>query len=184
MISKKIKYKKPSIKAQKLSMKMFFQRPIDFDFNLLAGCPDTCDPDPCYPSGPCFLPGTHILTPNGQKKIETIKIGDSVISYNFNRKNKTVSRVNNLILHYTQEFYRINKKINVTPLHRFWLSSRKWVRAKNLKPGMKLFSADGGSIYVENVLLVNKSSKVHNLTLNGSHKNYFAENVLVHNWSC
>lgn len=87
---------------------------------------------------PCFPSGTYVDTPNGQKKIETIRVGDLVINANgvgivkgtSNRIAKALVRV------------RLNggRCIDSTQEHPFF-TERGWVKAIDLKTSDMVFSA-------------------------------------------
>jgi len=69
----------------------------------------------------CFLPTTPttpITLPNGNKKqIQNIKVGDKVLSYDFENKKPVVSEVLNVFSHEENEYLIINGEIKVTPYH-------------------------------------------------------------------
>jgi hypothetical protein len=72
-----------------------------------------------------------------------------------------------------------------TEIHPFWVSElRKWVGAKDLKPGMWLRTAAGTYIQVTAIKKWTAHQRVHNLTVADIHTYHVAvgdANVLVHN---
>lgn len=178
------KYIKPAISAKIIPLN-FFTNPDFLGNNLLAICyyciGDTCPPD-C--STTCFLKGTHILTVKGHKKIEEInKEQDVVISYDFQNKKLTRNEVKEVIIHNNVSSYLIiNKHIRVTPEHRFWANNVEWKKAAELKNGDYLLNSSLEKVIIYSIEHVNEIVRVYNLELKGGPHNYFAEDVLVHNW--
>jgi hypothetical protein len=81
-------------------------------------------------TGTCFVRGTPILTPKGEQGIETLKVGDLVLSKDGWRKVvRTTSRVAEVI---TREFIS-REKITGTPDHPVWTENRGWVTLGDLR---------------------------------------------------
>jgi len=78
----------------------------------------------------CFIAGTKIKTPSGNKNIEDINIGDSIMSA------YGVDIVQNISEKLTNIIYKIilsnGKVLNTTENHPFFTKNRGWVVAKNL----------------------------------------------------
>ncbi|WP_440103659.1 polymorphic toxin-type HINT domain-containing protein [Streptosporangium sp. H16] len=75
-----------------------------------------------------------------------------------------------------------------TEIHPFWAPAlRKWVDAKNLKPGMGLRTSAGTRVQVIAIKKWTAYQRVHNLTIADIHTYYVlagAKPVLVHNSNC
>lgn len=87
----------------------------------------------------CFTAGTKVLTPDGEKPIESISEGDFVISA------IGPQRVRSTSARKAERIVRVHlsngKKINCTPEHPF-LTEYGWVNAIDVKPNSKVFSPD------------------------------------------
>jgi dTDP-4-amino-4,6-dideoxygalactose transaminase len=96
----------------------------------------------------CFPPGTKILIkpPRGgkglsrMKKIENIKIGDEVLSFNINTSQKEFDRVIQVFERdFNGELLKIefsnHNKISLTPNHPVFVVNKGWVPAEKLKVG-------------------------------------------------
>lgn len=179
---KKIKnrYNKPAILIKKLPIKILFKYDLEEELFYLAQCIPECQP--CVRS--CFLAGTKISTDEGFKKIENIKKDNVVLSFNFSKFKLTPSKVKEVMVAKEKEYLIINNNIKVTPFHRFWTEKKKWIKAKDLKLGDKLFSIEKKWIIINSIKNINEEVTVYNLHLYGIHKNFFAEGVLVHNYKC
>ncbi|MEJ2693181.1 MAG: polymorphic toxin-type HINT domain-containing protein [Candidatus Thiodiazotropha sp.] len=133
-----------------------------------------------------FTRDTLVNTNNGLVKIQDIKIGDLVWSYNEKDETNEYRKVIHLIQR-TNEYRLINvhledgTTIEATELHPFFVNS-EWVDARDLKVGDRLHLTSGKTMIVKSLSEVVKSATVYNLTVEGNH-NYFVgdSGVLVHN---
>ena len=81
----------------------------------------------------CFIPGTKVLTKNGYKNIEDIKVGDLVLT-----KDNTYQIVNDTFKNYYEGNLIVFNSSNLidtikcTPNHKF-LTNRGWVSAEEIK---------------------------------------------------
>lgn len=87
----------------------------------------------------CFIAGTLVLTSLGLKKIEEIKVGDKVWSYNEKTKKKELKRVKNIFRNKTNKWLHLIVKINeseeeviCTTNHRFYVNEKGWIDAINI----------------------------------------------------
>lgn len=167
-------YVKPAIELKKITIN-FFKNPEFVDNFLLAAY----EPNPS-----CFVKGTKILTVRGYKNIEKIdKKQDIIISYDVVKRKTTKSEIKDVLIHKNVSFFLIiNKRIKVTPEHRFWVNNKEWIAAKDIKIGDYLLNSNAEKIFVTSKEPISKKVVVYNLELKGRYHNYFAENVLVHNW--
>ena len=138
----------------------------------------------------CFKAGTKVITSEGLKNIEDVKIGDMVLS-----ADNKYHRVNNtMVRDYNGDIYHIKSKslyddIYCTPNHRF-LTQNGWVRADRLMIGPRVIDEDGlkipnpaSSEYAkidEIIIEENQSCKVYNLSVEEEHS-YTANGVVCHN---
>jgi MoaA/NifB/PqqE/SkfB family radical SAM enzyme len=142
----------------------------------------------------CFVPGTQVATPNGDRPIEKIKIGDMVIGHDDEPHRVTdISR-----REYSGPLVLIRLtdgiKLRCTPEHPIyvaspWPSSQfEWKAAKDIKAGdfvrERIESGDWQSRVVVEVIDGTDTSMyhgwVHNLEVDGSHS-YIANGIVVHN---
>ena len=134
---------------------------------------------------PCFPTGTLVKTPNGDKYIESLKIGDIVFAYDF-ESHKVVKRpiikVHQNWTEYLVETQINSETITSTRQHQFWIENSKWLSAENLQPGMKLFNLNCHNNLIENVKIEPKTSITYNFEVLENH-NYFVGSIgiLVHN---
>jgi hypothetical protein len=135
---------------------------------------------------PCFPPGTVVKTPEGDRKIEDLVVGDMVIAYDFVSNACVIQPILQLYKNWTQNLVDINvngELITATRMHPFWVeSSNEWVPASELKSGMSLQTPAGNSVTVEFAKIYATESTTYNLNVSQTHNYYVGQQgVLVHN---
>ena len=135
----------------------------------------------------CFVAGTKVLTQDGYRNIEDIKVGDLVYSYNFDNNELELKKVTNLINSSANETYKMNigsQTIEMSTRHELYIIDKGWTRAYDVKVGDKMISSDDKIVTINKIDLVtyDKLIKTYNLTVEGNN-NYFVtySKVLVHN---
>lgn len=135
----------------------------------------------------CFVEGTSVAVPGGQKNIEDVCLGDLVYAYNENEaqiKEELVTAISNreaskLVEICTDEGDQIISTVD----HLWYVETAGWKRAGDLKAGEQLRTLDGTKNTVSSVASQEKTVTVYNLTVANSHTYYVGEKspVLVHN---
>lgn len=135
----------------------------------------------------CFVAGTKVLTNDGYKNIEDIKVGDMVYSYNVDTNELELKKVTNTLESSTTETYifTINgKNVEMSLKHQLYIVDKGWLRAYEVKTGDKMLSAAGEVVEITNIEYKKYDTpiKTYNLTVDGN-SNYFVTDVqvLVHN---
>ena len=135
----------------------------------------------------CFVAGTKVLTQDGYRNIEDIKVGDMVYSYNFDNNELELKKVINLINSSAKETYKMSidsQTIEMSTRHELYIIDKGWTRAYDVKVGDKMLSSDDKVVTINKIYLVtyDEPIKTYNLTIEGNN-NYFVtySKVLVHN---
>lgn len=136
----------------------------------------------------CFPSGTKIATPNGLTDIEQIKAGDSVFAYDFQTGKVVEDRVEKTHKNFTYHWVNVDidgETIQSTRSHPFWVESQQqWVKAVDLKSGMKVRLRSGrqGTVRATKPLDLTSAETTYNFEVAGEH-DYFvgSKSVLVHN---
>lgn len=146
-------------------------------------------------SDSCFVRGTRVLTPTGLVPIETLGVGDEIVSYSFAEK-RAVSRA---VLAIHRAVVRETRRVEiaggtviggVTPSHPIYSpESEEFLPAARLVSGsdVALFVRAGSPPSLARVTAVVATEhaapdiEVWNLSVAGPDQNYFADGVLVHN---
>ena len=134
----------------------------------------------------CFPAGTMILTPNGEKPIETLSIGDDVISKD------GINLIEDILIHESGDIVKIKASgmldTFVTKEHPYWVMKKnsdtpEWIPVGQLVKGDKicLKNQDGCTwVDVDLVEPINKVMEVYNLTVSNEHS-FVANGAVVHN---
>ena len=148
----------------------------------------------CYNSQ-CFVAGTLIKTPDGDKNIENISPGDKVYAYDAATGDIAEKEVVRTFEHEVYELYHVvidGKEIVTTAEHPFYKvdkiseNGNGFVCAKDLKPGDQILLLEGITGKVEEVFKeeLTEPVKVYNFEVKDYHTYFVGEQgVLVHN-SC
>ncbi|WP_198145128.1 polymorphic toxin-type HINT domain-containing protein [Microscilla marina] len=132
----------------------------------------------------CFVAGTLILTNKGYKKIEDIKAGDWVWSYNEQTNKQELKQVTSTIELKASALILLkfsNEQIYATSDHPFYLEG-KWVKAGNLSQGDRLHLFQSRKIALNHLIKIDTSVTVYNFAVADNHNYFVGQNrVLVHN---
>jgi Pretoxin HINT domain len=134
----------------------------------------------------CFVAGTEILTTEGIKNIEDIKVGDWVIAddpttpgeIEAHQVTDTFARETTALV----DLYVDGELISTTGEHPFWTTDKGWMEAKDLEVGSLLQTEDGRVLDVDRIEKREGQFEVYNFNVEGFHT-YFvsALGILVHN---
>ena len=139
----------------------------------------------------CFAGDTLVSTEEGNRRIDEIKPGDKVLSYNTETGENELQEVKNVSVSKTDILVHIitddGRDIETTMFHPFYVKNEdgtgEWKAASNLKAGDELLSEDGNKVKVSEVKVEKLAEEitVYNLELDEVHTYYVAGGVLVHN---
>jgi RHS repeat-associated protein len=139
-------------------------------------------------TGPCFAAGTLVATTEGDKKIEDVRVGDTVYAHDF-ESGKTVERKVTATLrnhtHYWVDVRIGQETITATRGHLFWVENEQcWVKAVDLKEGMQVCLLNGRLESVSEIVVrqLTEPETTYNFEVEDVH-DYFVgyTQVLVHN---
>lgn len=140
-------------------------------------------------TGGCFVAGTEVATPEGLRPIESIHVGDTVLSRNQVTGELEARRVDAVQVKHDRAVVQITvetadgalETLVVTPNHPFWLEDH-WTVAGDLRSGDQLDTADGRDAFVESNTALPGGETTYNLNVNGLHTYFVGEAELwVHN---
>ena len=147
--------------------------------------PPVEEPPGRRPSQGCFVAGTKVLTPQGEKNIESLIVGDKVCALDTSSKEERVQLVECAFIRSVPTVLDIQigeTSITCSPEHPFWVPQQGWLKAKELQIGSTLFSLYQGDVTVEHIQIRTGTFTVYNIEVNGLH-NYCVSplGILVHN---
>ena len=142
--------------------------------------------------------GTLVSMADGSfKPIEEVKMGDKVLSWDFNLKKAVPALVKSTWSDYEGNIYLIKtekNEIKATFVHPFWTKEVGWasidpdetfknygLKLEKLKVGYHLMDTNGKWIRINSILEKPGKEKTYNLNGIEGYHNYFAGGVLVHN---
>jgi tetratricopeptide (TPR) repeat protein len=133
----------------------------------------------------CFAAGTLVHTIDGPRAIESIRVGDRVLSQNATSGLLAFEPVVATHLNDPSPTLRIaidGETIVATGIHRFWRAGKGWVMARELKAGDRLRMI-GGVVEIASIE-TDKTQSVHNLDV-AENRDFFVgtKGLLVHDFS-
>jgi hypothetical protein len=150
-------------------------------------------------NAPCFVSGTKIsMSDVSYKNVEDVKIGDVVLSYNFNTSKVEEQKVKGIgskmvdkIVRYT---FDDNTILESTLDHPLYSSQIGWVsmdsnytmevyglQTKDAEVGITIFKQDGTNPTITLIEIISEPTIVYNVKTVENNHNFFANNLLVHN---
>jgi hypothetical protein len=140
---------------------------------------------PSFVHAACFALGTPVRSIDGPRAIETIRVGDRVLSQGTKTGQLTFNVV--VAIHRNPPAPTLRIKIGgeaivATGIHRFWKMSQGWTMARDLKVGDRL-RIIGGTASIESIA-ADKNQPVFNLDV-AENADFFVGSlgVLVHDFS-
>jgi RHS repeat-associated protein len=138
--------------------------------------------------GNSFIGSTLIQTKNGLIRIDSLLVGDKVLTKPANNPNSKVSyqTIKKITFGITSEVFIIyldsTKSITTTKEHPFYVEGKGWTRAKNLKSKDRILSSEKKIIEVQSVNSKIEFNYVYNFEVENS-ESYFitSDGLWVHN---
>ncbi len=149
-----------------------------------------CPGGVCTSEGNCFVAGTHVWTPEGERPIEEIRVGDEVESMDpasGQRSRRAVlrtfaRRASSLVDVQVESAAGIQDVVRSTPEHPFWTLDRGWTLAGELAAGESILDQEGGEARVVSVTTIPIEAPVYNFEVDTDHAYFVGDlGLLVHN---
>jgi intein/homing endonuclease len=116
---------------------------------------------------PCFAAGTPLLTPEGSKPIEELRVGDLVLSRSeFDPSGRVEAKRVEAVFVRTGRILHVHtggQVLRTTREHPFYVRGKGWVAGGELQVGDLLSSHDGRWVPVEDLLDTGEYETVYNL---------------------
>ena len=134
----------------------------------------------------CFDGDTPVATETGFRRIDEIRAGDRVWSYNVETGERALKVVKEVFVRENDELLHIETSrgaIDATTDHPFYVVSKGWVAAGDLAVGdsIQAISGDAGVVTGLELEKLDKPISVYNLDVEDFHSYFVADGVLVHN---
>lgn len=135
-----------------------------------------------------FSADTPVATPEGERPIEEIRVGDEVLAYDEATGETTTSTVTAALVHEDPATVRLTidgETVDTTPEHPFYVADAGWVAADELEAGDRVRTIDGEHGTVEAMAVEVAPRVMYNLTVADAHTFFVGGGRwLVHNTSC
>ena len=151
-----------------------------------GGCSDTA----CTSPGNCFVAGTPVWTPGGERPIEAIAAGDMVLTRDEANGALRARRVARTFRRGATSLVDLalvsadgaRETVRSTPEHRVYAEGRGWVEAKDLDEDDRLVDLDGRAVRVAGVDAVPLEATVYNFEVEDTHTYFVGDlGAWVHN---
>ncbi|HEV7808202.1 MAG TPA: polymorphic toxin-type HINT domain-containing protein [Solirubrobacteraceae bacterium] len=135
---------------------------------------------------PCFAGETLVWAADGPRRIDELRVGDPVLSYDLNDATFVHSRVSEVFENRTMHLYELRaggETIRATGRHRFWVPDRRrWIATREIEEGMVLHGRDGERVVVERIARHEADDEPSwNLAIETTPHYFVGPGVLVHN---
>lgn len=135
----------------------------------------------------CFVAGTSVLTAFGYVATENISAGDKVWAEDPETGEKAIKEVIQTFVNETDELVHVHvngEEIIATPGHPFYVPSKGWIGAIDLRAGDLLVLQSGEYVVIEMIQheILESPITVYNFEVEDFHTYYVGKQaVLVHN---
>ncbi len=134
----------------------------------------------------CFDGDTPVATETGFSRIDEIRAGDRVWSYNVETGERALKVVKEVFVRENDELLHIETSrgaVDATTSHPFYVVGKGWVAAGDLAVGdsIQTISGDAGVVTGLELEKLDKPISVYNLEVEDFHSYFVADGVLVHN---
>jgi hypothetical protein len=132
------------------------------------------------PRGECFAAGTPVWTRSGAKAIETLRVGDLVLTQDIETGELGYQPVVTTTLQPPKPLVKLvvgGETLQVTSGHRFWKSGDAWRRTRDFQAGDLLHTARG-TVAVDAVEPGDTAAS-HNLVVPGTHVYFVGQQALL-----
>jgi len=152
-----------------------------------------CDGRSCgLPGGGCFVAGTLVATPSGERPIESLHVGDLVLARSESESDDAVSARaiattyvrpgHSLVDVHVETADGTLETIRSTPDHLYFAQLYGWVAAADLAPGETLSDSSGREIRVTKVVPIPQEAPVYNFEVDVDHTYFVGHSAAwVHN---
>jgi hypothetical protein len=137
----------------------------------------------------CFVAGTPVETPDGPKPIETLQVGDEVLTVDQAKPGAAVrvGRVTRVFQNLAPVLAWLTLStgdvLGTTPGHEVWTVEDGWTFVWRVHAGDRLLDEAGQPVVITDLQFDAGSTPVYNIEVDGTYT-YFARGVWVHNNSC
>ncbi|MGI2030538.1 Hint domain-containing protein, partial [Endozoicomonas acroporae] len=131
-----------------------------------------------------FTAETLVMTPDGMRSIEELRVGDLVYSRSDINYSDNPQKITHLYNREVDHYFRIltpQSTIRTTAEHPFWVQGEGWVKAESLRNGHAIAAADGDRV-IQDIAPIRETVRVYNFSVDQTQSYFAGEDLLwVHN---
>lgn len=136
----------------------------------------------------CFAAGTLLMTGDGLAPIETLQVGDVVLSMDEATGTLANKRIEKVFIYEDRPYYELTVAsadgtltvVTVTDDHPVYVQGTGWVKSSELRTGDRLRAQDQSLMKVVSFVPTGKTGRTYNFSVADFHS-YFANGIWVHN---
>jgi hypothetical protein len=124
----------------------FAPEPVPFNVHTVQTGPATVANEVTASSHSCFGAGTPVKTLLGPRPIESLQVGDRILTEDTRTGVITYEPVIAVYHNRPAQTFAVsvgNESVSATGIHRFWKAGHGWVMARDLKPGDRIRTLGG-----------------------------------------
>lgn len=130
--------------------------------------------------GGCFTAGTMVWTPQGERPIEDLRVGDEILTRKSDSLPEIVkTKIKQVGSYLVDGYLVVNGNLRLTPNHKLFVN-RSWKRAGEIKIGDMLIAKNSEPMEIISIEFTPEWGLVYNIELEEYHT-YFADGFYVHN---
>ena len=126
----------------------------------------------------CVARGTSIATPDGDRRVEDLAVGDLVVAYDVETGRRIDAPLEAIWPSHAERLLELTRELTVSGRHPVWADAR-WTEASAVSAGAELLRLDG-AVAIADPRSLGYGGPVYDLSVAWPHT-FFAAGVLVHN---
>jgi hypothetical protein len=134
--------------------------------------------------GGCLALGTQIEVPGGRKAVESLAIGDDVLSFDPQAGKVIVSSIASISCKENVSCVEINGQWVVSKTQCVLSARGEWVEVRALVPGMRLYCVDSERMFQIRTLTLIGLRRIFEFQTNHDSHNVIAAGAVFHNAKC
>jgi len=136
----------------------------------------------------CFPADTLIHLADGtHKMIQDVNAGDELLSWNEDKHITEAAAVGSVKSSQVDKLITLTvggQEISATPLHKFFIVGKGYIAIQDVEESDEIMTSEGEKRTVTDKQILEGDVTVYRLDDVADNYNYYANNILVHNWKC
>jgi hypothetical protein len=130
----------------------------------------------------CVAAGSLVLTSEGARRIEDLKVGDEIVSLDLSDHGRQIAvNVTCIRVAVTAECIRVNGLLTATPTQPVYEAEQQWILLGDVRAGMRLLRGDGSFAVVDHLEKSIGQFSVYEISTHHPSHNFVASGYVCHN---